>query len=172
MISNSANITADFFDQITQDAIWSLKVIGLDVNSACEIADQTVSDLKNNLGGEQLYIPLGQLDNVNLKHQQIRADFNGNNQYELAKKYKLSIQTIYRTLKKQQEPDVASEISTLELLNQINSVIRNSLESNQVHSTAAKNIAVQIIHNIKANFGGFQVYIPRKIKRINYVRNH
>lgn len=53
--------------------------------------------------GCQLYIPFSAATERAFLHARIFAEFDGHNQQELCRKYEMSVQAIYRIIKKQRE---------------------------------------------------------------------
>ncbi|SHE19272.1 Mor transcription activator family protein [methanotrophic endosymbiont of Bathymodiolus puteoserpentis (Logatchev)] len=64
-------------------------------NIALDIAQST----RHRWGGILVYIPKGDALDTKNKKQNIRHDFNGSNHIDLARKYKVSVQSIYKTVK-------------------------------------------------------------------------
>ena len=56
--------------------------------------------IKRNFGGTLLYIPKNTNQDLVGRNKQIQAEFNGSNHLELSNKYNLTIQRIYKILKK------------------------------------------------------------------------
>jgi Mor family transcriptional regulator len=72
----------------------------LPMQDAEEIARDTCEKLRHTFGGEQFYFPKGtELDTI-LVHHKIFKEFNGFNHAELARKFDMSIQNIYRIIKR------------------------------------------------------------------------
>jgi len=72
-----------------------------DLDSA--IALSQLSAICDAFGGMQFYLPRGQRLAKELKHFKIWDEFNGNNVQELAQKYKLSMQQVYRVIAKMRQ---------------------------------------------------------------------
>lgn len=53
--------------------------------------------------GAQVYIPLSAATERAFLHARIFAEFNGHNQQALSQKYEMSVQAVYRIIKKQRE---------------------------------------------------------------------
>lgn len=66
-----------------------------------EIAERAISLYSSTFGGELVYIPKDSAFLRQKLHKEILAEFNGKNQRELAKKYGLSMQAIYKIIKAQ-----------------------------------------------------------------------
>lgn len=66
-------------------------------------AQVAVEALYESYRGGQLYFPSSAATRTAALHERIYADFNGHNQAELSRKYRLSVQAVYRIIKKQRE---------------------------------------------------------------------
>lgn len=55
--------------------------------------------LTDNWGGQLIYIPKNQGGKLDERDKQIYAEFNGKNHQQLAKKYDLAVQQIYKIVK-------------------------------------------------------------------------
>jgi Mor family transcriptional regulator len=55
--------------------------------------------------GQQIYVPKMESALRELKHEQIRTEFNGDNQTSLARKYNVSVSYIYRLLSGVPDPN-------------------------------------------------------------------
>ncbi|NRA56482.1 MAG: transcriptional regulator [Gammaproteobacteria bacterium] len=79
---------------------------GITQETAEEIARGTCDKLRHTFGGEQFYFPKGREIEAILTHHQIYKKFNGFNHVELAREFDMSIQNIYRIIKKAYKKDV------------------------------------------------------------------
>lgn len=66
---------------------------------AAALASCVVDHIRHAYGGETLYIPKGKDLDAVLLHHAIYKEFNGRNQKALAKKYNVSLQWVYATIK-------------------------------------------------------------------------
>lgn len=55
--------------------------------------------LTDNWGGQLIYFPKNQGGKLDERDKQIYAEFNGKNHFELAKKYDLAVQQVYKIVK-------------------------------------------------------------------------
>lgn len=94
---------AELLISIISNVSQSLIKAGLPEDKAYDIAVQLSDDLRQDFGGELFYMPKGQDYDTIIKHHQIFKEFNGANHQELSKKYNLSVQHLYRVLKKYQD---------------------------------------------------------------------
>ncbi|MDD0823738.1 Mor transcription activator family protein [Mannheimia sp. AT1] len=63
--------------------------------------------IAQNWGGEVIYIPRNLLMALNERDMKIYEEFNGNNHRELARKYNVSMQWVYKIVKKVHKDEVA-----------------------------------------------------------------
>lgn len=66
-------------------------------------AEIAVRAICSTFRGSQLYIPFNAATERAFLHARIFAEFDGHNQHELCRKYEMSVQHIYRIIKKQRE---------------------------------------------------------------------
>ena len=66
-------------------------------------AELAVKAIYMTFRGAQVYIPLSAATERALLHARIFAEFDGENQQELSRKYEMSVQHVYRIIKKQRE---------------------------------------------------------------------
>lgn len=60
-----------------------------------------VNTILETMGGTNLYVPLGLMANIGERDAVIRQEFTGHNHTELARRHGLSVQHVYRILKKE-----------------------------------------------------------------------
>lgn len=66
-------------------------------------AEVAVRGIYKTFRGSQVYIPFSAATERAFLHARIFAEFDGHNQQELSRKYGMSVQAIYRIIKKQRE---------------------------------------------------------------------
>ncbi len=66
-------------------------------------AEVAVRGIYKTFRGSQVYIPFSATTERAFLHARIFAEFDGHNQQELSRKYEMSVQAIYRIIKKQRE---------------------------------------------------------------------
>lgn len=66
-------------------------------------AEVAVRAIYSTFRGSQLYIPFSAATERAFLHARIFAEFDGHNQHELCRKYEMSVQNVYRIIKKQRE---------------------------------------------------------------------
>lgn len=72
---------------------------GRNAKNAKAIADVIIERIKQQTGGQLVYIPAPG-DNHERRNQQIAKDFNGRNMAQICDKYNVSRATVYRVVKK------------------------------------------------------------------------
>lgn len=79
----------------------------LPADVAKKAADTITERMALHWGGQNVYFPMGHILKTNQLAREIWREFNGENQAELAKKYKKSIQWIYSLIAQMREADRA-----------------------------------------------------------------
>lgn len=74
---------------------------------AKQIGIDIAQQMAQNWGGEVIYIPRNLLMALNERDMKIYEEFNGNNHRELARKYNVSMQWVYKIVKKVHKDEVA-----------------------------------------------------------------
>lgn len=74
---------------------------------AKQIGIDIAQKMAQNWGGEVIYIPRNLLMALNERDMKIYEEFNGNNHRELARKYNVSMQWVYKIVKKVHKDEVA-----------------------------------------------------------------
>lgn len=92
-------LVTDLHDQIT-DALRAATKI--DRPAARAVAEKVVGHLTDHLGGQLIYIPKNLAAQIGKRDSEIWNKFDGRNQASLAKEYKLSLNQIYKILKRVQ----------------------------------------------------------------------
>ncbi len=64
-----------------------------------KIARHIVDRFRQAFGGQLIYFPKGTQCDISERDEHLYAEFNGNNQKELAKKYGVTIQQVYKRLR-------------------------------------------------------------------------
>lgn len=96
LLSKGPELLADLGEHTA--AILCEKV-GLDGDEATQVARELVDRMRLIWGGQLLYFPKGDSMEIAERDLEMWADFTGDNQAALAKKYKLSIQQVYKRLR-------------------------------------------------------------------------
>lgn len=93
--SNYPDVLCDLYDEVKLGLISHQ----IEEATASTIAMNTAEKIRTNFGGSMLYIPKGlDFDNTQ-RNQKIISEFNGKNHAELCKRYKISLQWLYKILK-------------------------------------------------------------------------
>ncbi|MCU7846695.1 MAG: DNA-binding protein [Candidatus Thiodiazotropha sp. (ex Lucinoma kastoroae)] len=71
----------------------------LSKTSASKISREIVDRLRSIFGGQLLYFPKGVQGDLTERDEIMLSEFNGKNHKDLAKKYGLSLQQVYRRLR-------------------------------------------------------------------------
>lgn len=74
-------------------------VTGLDLKVAEQVGSSVATRMMLVWGGQNVYFPMGVSWNTSQRDLQIFSEFNGRNHSELAKKYSVSLQWIYKIVK-------------------------------------------------------------------------
>ncbi len=93
MAKSETELTVFIIENVKELSINS----GLSIDASEKIAIELVDRLKSSWGGSIIYVAIS--ENNFLRNKKICADFNGKNQSELGRKYKLSLVSIYKILK-------------------------------------------------------------------------
>ncbi|MBL3600658.1 MAG: DNA-binding protein [gamma proteobacterium endosymbiont of Lamellibrachia anaximandri] len=96
MLSKGPELLADLGERAT--AVLC-KNADLDADKATQVARELVDVMRLAWGGQLIYFPKGDSLETAERDLNLWADFTGDNQAELAKKYKLSIQQVYKKLR-------------------------------------------------------------------------
>ncbi|MEW7986500.1 MAG: Mor transcription activator family protein [Candidatus Thiodiazotropha endolucinida] len=83
--SHTADVLTQYQDYSTQDANETSRAV--------------VNRLREVFGGQLVYFPKGVQDDVTERDERMFNEFDGKNQKELAKKYGLTLQQVYRRLR-------------------------------------------------------------------------
>ena len=80
----------------------------LDTEQAESISTEFINHLMRNWGGQQIYIPNGAYIQTTKRDIDLYREFRGNNSYELAKKYNISVQWVYQIVNRMKEIELQS----------------------------------------------------------------
>lgn len=76
-----------------------LSIAPVDRDMATQISKQLAQHLTNNWRGQIIYFPKNHGGTLDERDKQIYAEFNGKNHQQLAKKYDLAVQQVYKIVK-------------------------------------------------------------------------
>ncbi|SNS06294.1 Mor transcription activator family protein [Humidesulfovibrio mexicanus] len=102
----------DFADKLAKQVQDEL---GISAAKAKAFAEDAAGRLADDWGGQTVYLPMDMIGRRSTRNKQIYREFNGDNQSELALKYGLSRQCIYRIIKEQGELRMPKQASLLNL---------------------------------------------------------
>ena len=93
------NADDDVLQDLQQIALRVLAEGGVDEEQAHNIACQIVADARDSWGGQQVYFRKADPAQMSERNLEIYSKFNGNNHFNLAKEYGLTVSVIYRIVK-------------------------------------------------------------------------
>lgn len=91
--------TTLFYIELMQSIQSSLEKSGVKQDKAALAAKAARDQIRQEMGGFQIYIPVAREIDICTRNASIHCDFNGSNVRELARSYGLSLQYVYRILK-------------------------------------------------------------------------
>lgn len=94
--TKAPELLADMSQQISSVLIEMLE---LDKDRADNIGQSITDIMAAHWGGQNVYFPMGLAYKLSQRDRQIYEQFNGSNHSELARKYGVSLQWIYRIIK-------------------------------------------------------------------------
>jgi len=95
-------------DLAVQVAIAAVEAFGVSEEAADALGTDVAMRMIDLWGGQQLYMPKGVRIEASRLHLQIYEDWKGRNHRELARKYGVSLQFIYRIIKVLRKADLDS----------------------------------------------------------------
>ncbi len=96
----------DFHKEFLLQAISVLqRTVGVDPETADSVARELLNELVSAFAGQLVYIAKGKSVEIAARDLQIWRDYNGHNHVELAHKYKLTTQYIYRIVERMRRLD-------------------------------------------------------------------
>lgn len=94
--SRVPELVADLEDQAVA---CLMSVLPMDRQKAVEVSKKLTYHLTRNWGGQLIYFPKNHAGRITERDMQVYRDFNGKNHAELAVRYDLTVQHIYRIVK-------------------------------------------------------------------------
>ena len=73
-----------------------VKLAALDEEIAEQVGIEIANRLATDWGGQLIYMPAGVAVQISQRDQAVYAEFNGKNHSELARKYQISLQWVYK----------------------------------------------------------------------------
>ena len=86
-------------DLAEQCALALKQILGLDDDKADQVGREIADRMAAHWGGQNIYFPMGLSYKLSQRDRQIYDDFTGNNHSDLARKYGVSLQWIYKIVK-------------------------------------------------------------------------
>lgn len=83
------------------------ELIGLDEEKAEQAGREIANRMAAHWGGQNIYFPMGLTYKLSQRDQQIYDEFNGTNHSDLARKYGVSLQWIYKIVKTVRQEEIA-----------------------------------------------------------------
>lgn len=100
-------------DLEAQTVAYLMAALPLEHSQAVAVSKRLSRHLTDNWGGQLIYIPKNQGGKLDERDKQIYAEFNGSNHFELAKKYDLAVQQIYKIVKMVGQAEMAKRQGSL-----------------------------------------------------------
>lgn len=86
---------------------------GVEAEKADDISRAICSRMCNTWGGQQIYFPHGMREELSERDRSIYDEFNGFNHSDLAMKYKVSVQWVYKIVERVRLAEIATRQTTL-----------------------------------------------------------
>ncbi|GJM12762.1 MAG: hypothetical protein DHS20C12_11650 [Pseudohongiella sp.] len=113
MSKQPPEIEDDFLDDLAQTIERELISGGLVKAESKELAISIRNSIQANWAGMQPYIRKSDKGYLSERNLEIYGEFDGHNQYALARKYKLSVQQIYSIINEGRKLDLAARQPSL-----------------------------------------------------------
>ncbi len=84
-----------------------VEMASLDRDKADQLGREIADRMAAHWGGQNIYFPMGLSLKLSQRDQQIYDEFNGTNHSDLARKYGVSLQWIYRIVKAVRQEEIA-----------------------------------------------------------------
>lgn len=114
-MSKSNHLAPAFKAELIDHAKMLLQTHGLDTDKAAQLAHQLADHMGLVWGGINVYFPKDIRKELSARDQLIYIEFNGSNHVDLARKFRVSVQWVYKIVERVRAADVASRQSILEL---------------------------------------------------------
>jgi Mor family transcriptional regulator len=88
-------------------AIALAELVSMESAKAQHVAKEVSDRMAAHWGGQNIYFPMGQSIKLSRRDRQIYDDFNGSNHSDLARKYGVSLQWIYKIVKAARKEAIA-----------------------------------------------------------------
>lgn len=107
--SKGSELLIDLADHVALTLIQSCQ---LDQDAARQAAQAVAVHMADHWGGQSIYFPMGLARRISERDSRIRQEFTGSNHGDLARKYGVSLQWIYKIVKSGNKTAVASGACT------------------------------------------------------------
>ena len=94
-------------DLAEQCSVALRETAGLDKDKAEQVGREIADRMASHWGGQNIYFPMGLSYKMSQRDRQIYDDFTGANHSELARKYGVSLQWIYKIVKTVRQEELA-----------------------------------------------------------------
>lgn len=84
-----------------------VELASIDQDKADQLAREIADRMAAHWGGQNIYFPMGLSVKLSRRDQQIYDEFNGTNHSELARKFGVSLQWIYKIVKTVRQEEIA-----------------------------------------------------------------
>lgn len=115
MRKDKHSVAGEFLDDFIRFNKEQLLAVGLDSEQTEEVSRLIAQKMCDEWGGQIIYFPKYKRAGLSDRDLQIWKDFNGHNHRELARKYKMALQNIYRILDFVQRAETAKRQGALDL---------------------------------------------------------
>jgi Mor family transcriptional regulator len=88
-------------------AVALRELVAMEAGKAQHVAKEITDRMAAHWGGQNVYFPMGQSIQLSRRDRQIYDDFNGTNHSELARKYGVSLQWIYKIVKAVRKEEIS-----------------------------------------------------------------
>jgi len=95
-------------------AIQAMATFGVSEAKARHFAMEAAGRVADDWGGQNIYVPMDMVGRRSERNDKLYREFNGVNAPELASKYAMSVQTVYRIIKMQRELRMPKQLSLLD----------------------------------------------------------
>ena len=102
--SKGPELLLDLADQV---ALALKEILQLDAERADQVAREIAERMAAHWGGQNIYFPMGLSYKMSKRDRRIYDDFNGLNQSDLARKYRVSLQWVYKIVKTARKNEMA-----------------------------------------------------------------
>jgi len=94
-------------DMAQHVSICLVELLAVDKDKADHVSQEIANRMAAHWGGQNIYFPMGLSYKLTQRDQQIYDEFTGDNQSDLARKYGVSIQWIYKIIKTVRQEEIA-----------------------------------------------------------------